>query len=578
MLTELRIENFAIIDQLELQFTPGLITFTGETGAGKSIIMGALETLLGSRADTTLIRSEAERANIEATFHITGHLRQPLHEILEREDLLDDPDYLTLGREIRRNDRNVARINGRSVGVNLMREIGELLVDIHGQSEHLSLLHVRQHLGLLDRYTDLSDILTPYQKTHKQIMTVRQELDNLRQAERDAARRMDLLTYQINEIEAANLKPSEEEELREERNRLANAEGLATLTQESLQLLDEGTLETPGITDLLGQVVTALSDLSRIDTSQAQFQTKVNSIFEDIQDLSHQLRDYLESIEFNPKRLTQVEERLELISNLKRKYGASIEAVLAFEEKARQDLDTITNAGERIVELEEEEKKLLGSLGEHGQALSQRRHAAADQLQKSLETELDDLRMSGARFQVDFQQRLDPAGVPLSTGERVAFDINGLERVEFMIETNPGEGFKPLVKIASGGETARLMLALKNVLARADHIPTLVFDEIDQGIGGRVGSVVGEKLWSLATQHQVICITHLPQLAAFAQQHFQVQKHIEDGRTITQVTQIEGEARVQELAQMLGEISTGTLQSAQEIMGYVRDLETTHRK
>ena len=578
MLTELRIENFAIIDQLELQFAPGLITFTGETGTGKSIIMGALETLLGSRADTTLIRSEAERANIEATFRITGHMRQPLHEILKREELLDDPDYLTLGREIRRNDRNVARINGRSVGVNLMREIGELLVDIHGQSEHLSLLHVRQHLGLLDRYTDLSDILAPYQKTYKNLVAVRQELENLRQAERDAARRMDLLSYQINEIEAANLKPDEEAELRDERNRLANAEGLATLTQESLQLLDEGTIETPGITDLLGQVVTALSDLSRIDTSQAQFQTKVNSIFEDIQDLSRQLRDYLEGIEFNPKRLAQVEERLELIVHLKRKYGATIEAVLAFEEKARKELDTITNAGERIIELEAEEEKILAALGEYGQALSQRRHAAADQLQKSLETELDDLRMSGARFQVDFQQRPDPAGVPLSTGERVAFDINGLERVEFMIETNPGEGLKPLVKIASGGETARLMLALKNVLARADHIPTLVFDEIDQGIGGRVGSVVGEKLWSLATQHQVICITHLPQLAAFAQQHFQVEKQIEDGRTITHVTQIEGEARVQELAQMLGEVSSGTLQSAQEIMDNVRDLESTHGK
>jgi DNA repair protein RecN (Recombination protein N) len=575
MLTELHIENFAIIDKLELHFEPGLITFTGETGAGKSIIMGALETLLGSRADNTLIRSEAERANIEATFRIAGHIQHPLHEILKKEDLLDDPDYVTLGREIRRNDRNIARINGRSVGVHIMREVGEFLVDIHGQSEHLSLLRVRQHLGLLDRFTDLSEIISPYQKTYKRIIAVRKELDTLRQAERDAARRMDLLTYQINEIEAANLKSGEDDELQEERNRLANAEGLATLSQESLQLIDEGTLEIPGIIDQIGQVIENLTDLSRIDSSRVQFLSDVNNIFEETQELSRQLRDYLESIEFNPKRLEQVEERLELINNLKRKYGATIENVLAFEEKSRQELDTITNAGERIIELEKEERELLVTLGEQGMALSQKRHAAAEKLEKALETELDDLKMSGARFQVEFQQHADPEGVLLPNGDRVAFDINGLERVEFMIETNPGEGFKPLVKIASGGETSRLMLALKNVLARADHVPTLVFDEIDQGIGGRVGSIVGEKLWSLATQHQVMCITHLPQLAAFGQQHFQVDKQIEGGRTITQVTQIEGEARIKELALMLGEVSAGTLQSAQEIMDYVNNLENS---
>ena len=229
--------------------------------------------------------------------------------------------------------------------------------------------------------------------------------------------------------------------------------------------------------------------------------------------------------------MTQVEERIDIIQNLKRKYGDTIEVVLAFAEKARNELETINNAEERILELETQKEKLLSKLAKQGLALFEKRTAAADQLASSIEAELDDLRMAGARFQVAFERRPNPEGVPLPNGERVAFDATGLERVEFLIETNPGEGFKPLVKIASGGETARLMLALKNVLARADHVPTLIFDEIDQGIGGRVGTVVGKKLWQLTNQHQVLCITHLPQLAAFGQQHFQVQKQIVDGRT-----------------------------------------------
>ncbi len=570
MLIELRIENFAIIDQLELHFTGGLVTFTGETGAGKSIIMDALETLLGGRAENTLIRTGAEQARIEAAFRITDLIRAPLHAILRREELLDDPDTLILGREIRRGNRNIARVNGRSVGVTLMREIGEYLVDIHGQSEHLSLLRVRQHLELLDRYTDVADLLEPYQDTYKQLVNTRQELDQLRRSERDAARRIDLLSYQINEIEAANLKPGEDQELKDEHNRLANAEGLATLSQESLQLLEESSPDNPNITDLLGSVVSALESLVHIDPSQDELYQNAIQMAEGISELSNHLRYYQESIEFNPKRLALVEDRISLIGNLTRKYGETIEDVLAFRDKAQKELDTITNAGDRILELETEEKRLLKVLSEQGLQLSEKRHAAATKLQRALEAELDDLKMSGARFRVDFQQRPDPEGVPLPDGERVAFDAHGLERVEFLIETNPGEDFKPLVKIASGGETSRFMLALKNVLARADHIPTLVFDEIDQGIGGRVGTVVGQKLRLLAAQHQVICITHLPQLAAYGHQHFRVKKIIEKKRTITQVEPMRGEERLHELAQMLGEVSEGTLHSAQELIDSVQ--------
>jgi DNA repair protein RecN (Recombination protein N) len=565
MLTELRIENFAIIHQLELHFGPGLITFTGETGAGKSILIDAVETLLGGRADSTMIRAEAERASVEGVFKIPVSVRSALHALLEKEELLDDLDQVILGREIRLNGRNVARINGRSVNVSLQREVGEFLVDVHGQSEHLSLLRVGQHLGLLDRYAVVDDLLEAYKKIYHRVQAVRRELIELRRSERDAARQIDMLTYQINEIEAARLHPREEESLRDERNRLANAESLASLVQESLLALDEGTPETPAATDLIGQVVQALNNLSRLDPSQSALAEGAQGILENLTDLTLSLHNYLEGIEFNPKRLDLVEERLNLIHNLKRKYGDSIEAVLAFAKETQKQLDTITHAGERIQELEKEENALLVQLGEEGRALTQKRQAEAQKLGQAMEAELADLNMSSAKFKVDFQERLDPNGVPVD-GRRVAFDASGLERVEFLIAPNPGEGFKPLVKIASGGETSRLMLALKNVLAKADHIPTLIFDEIDQGIGGRIGTVVGQKLWTLGRQHQVFCVTHLPQLAAFGEQHFHVQKEVSQGRTITQVKPLTGDDRLVELAQMFGEVSEGTKRSAHEIL------------
>jgi DNA repair protein RecN (Recombination protein N) len=261
-----------------------------------------------------------------------------------------------------------------------------------------------------------------------------------------------------------------------------------------------------------------------------------------------------------------VEERLALIHTLKRKYGDSIAAILEFAQKAQAELDSITHAGERIEELEKERSKLLAQLGQAGTSLSQLRKIAAEQLSQTIEIELVDLNMTDARFMVDFQTRPDSDGAPLENGERLAFDANGLERVEFLIAPNPGEGFKPLAKIASGGETSRLMLALKNVLAQADQIPTLIFDEIDQGIGGRVGTIVGQKLWNLAREHQVLCITHLPQLAAFGDQHLQVQKLVSGERTTTQVNDLAGEARVLELAQMMGDVSEGTLHSARELI------------
>jgi DNA repair protein RecN (Recombination protein N) len=342
-------------------------------------------------------------------------------------------------------------------------------------------------------------------------------------------------------------------------------------------VLDEGTPEAPAATDLVGQAVQSLAKLAQIDTPQNTISEQAAAIEENLADLSHSLRNYLEAIEYNPKRLDEVEERLDLIHRLERKYGGSIESVIAFAADARRQLETITTASSRIAELQEAESAALAKLSEQGQSLSQKRKEATEKMSNSIEVELDDLRMAAARFAVDFQTRPDPEGVPLPDGSRIAFDGNGLDKVEFLVAPNPGEGLKPLVKIASGGETSRLMLALKNVLARADQVPTLIFDEIDQGIGGRVGGTVGEKLWCLGRAHQVMVITHLPQLAVFGDQHFQVQKIVEDGRTVTHLTELTGEPRTLELAQMLGEVTEGTLRSAHDILQSAQTFKENHK-
>lgn len=572
MLTELRIHNFAIIDQLDLRFGPGLIILTGETGAGKSIILDAVVMLLGGRADAGMVRAEAETAFVEGVYQLKGPAREAVHEILNREELLDDPDYVTLTREVRREGRSIARVNGRTVGVSLLKELGAALVDIHGQSEHLSLLDPRAHLGLLDRYAEVSKPLGEYRQTYHALLNLRRELNELRKAQADADRRAEMLTFAAEEIEAARLKVGEDEELRKERDRLANAESLAGYAQQALAALEDGTPETPSAGDLVGQAAQSLAGLARIDSAQAELASQAALLEDTLADLVRSLRDYLEVIEFNPKRLDEAEERLDLIHRLNRKYGGSIPAVMAYGADARKQLETITGAADRIASLTVEETKLLAQLAKQGAALTAKRKSAAAALGKGIEAELDDLKMAAAQFGVDFQVRADPNGAPLPDGSRVAFDQNGLDRVEFLIAPNPGEGLKPLVKIASGGETSRLMLALKNVLAGADQVPSLIFDEIDQGIGGRVGMIVGQKLWNLARNHQVFCVTHLPQLAVFGEQHYQVQKVVDKGRTLTRVEKLDGEPRLLELSLMLGEVGESTLRSAHELMQLARQM------
>lgn len=571
MLVELRIKNFAIIDQLELSFNEGLTIFTGETGAGKSIIIDAVETLLGGRADSTLIRSGMDSASVEGTFRLGKNIFNDVVDILRREELELEDDYISLSRQFKREGRNTARINGHLVNLAIFKEIGDLLIDLHGQSEHLSLMRVQQHLELLDRFAEVDIEKNEYQDTYQDLVKLRKELGSLRASESDKEEKIELLKFQINEINAASLGPDEDIHLIEERTRLANAEQLSAHANTALEAIDNNDVEFDSALDKLGVSVQVLGALSKIDQGQNELSDKVSGVFDDLSELALSIRAYLEQVEFNPVRLEEVEERLGLISNLKRKYGDSIVKIIESGEQAVLELENITHAREMIVELENKEVELLKILSEKAIVLSGKRHSAAERLNKLVEVELQDLRMEKAKFGVEFRKVEEEVGIHVD-GKHYHFDVNGYEEIEFLVEPNPGEGLKPLVKIASGGETSRLMLALKNVLAKADNTPTLIFDEIDQGIGGRVGSVVGQKLWRLARGHQVLCITHLAQLAGYGKQHYKVSKKLENGRTVTDLEILKGEDRLMELAQMLGDVSAGTLQSASEILQSVNGI------
>ena len=579
MLAELTITNFAIIEQLTLKFDAGLNVFTGETGAGKSIIIDAVSMLLGGRADSNVIRTDTDLSTIEGIFYLSDREQETLAPLLAQDALQhDDPNVLILAREIRRSGYNVCRVNGRAVRLSLLEQIGRHLVDIHGQHEHLSLLYERAHLDFLDRYGGLERERRALAEQVQAVLAARRELADLIRSERESSRRADLLRFQVEEIDAAHLQPGEDVELLQERNRLANAEKLAELCQEALLLLSEGQQEQASAIDLIGDAVRVIGSLARIAPELEPQSQKAQDLEYQLDDLVSALRDYRDLIEFSPARLNRVEERLELIRRLQRKYGDSIEEVLAFGTQAADQLDQIEHSAERIEELRSREKALLLKVGEMGVTLSLRRREAGAHLAADVEAELNELKMEGARFAVDVQWQTHPEGAivehPLETGAepgRYAFDAGGLDRVAFLIAPNVGEPLKPLARVASGGETSRLMLALKTALSRADHIPTLIFDEIDQGIGGRVGGTVGRKLLNLsqvdgAEGRQVFCVTHLPQLAGYANAHLRVRKTMSQERTITVVEPIDGEMRVAELAQMLGGENESTRQIAIELL------------
>jgi DNA repair protein RecN (Recombination protein N) len=587
MLHELSIRNFAIIDDLHLQFGPGLNILTGETGAGKSIIIDAVGLLLGDRAAADWVRAGADLAEIEATFRLppASDVSEEARRLLEEQGL-DDPDspeWVALAREVRLNGRNVCRVNGRSVNLQILGDLAGLLIDVHGQGEHLSLLRPRTHIYLLDRYAGLVPLRNQVAEQVAGLRKVRAELQRLRQDARTLAQRVDLLTFQTEEIFQARLRPGEDEELESERRRLGNAEALLQLANAAAAVLHAGDGEVPSAVDLVGEATSRLERLARIDPDMQSAADDAQGLLEQLADLGRTLQDYADRLEFNPERLQEVEERLELIAGLKRKYGDTIAQILAFGERAQRELDDLGNWEVKTAELEAAEEGLLRSVGALAADLSAKRRQAGEHLARQVEQELADLRMERARMGVAVDQSERADGAYLPDGRRAAFDSTGIDQVEFLISANPGEPLRPMARVASGGETARLMLALKSVLAHADATPTLIFDEIDQGIGGRVGAIVGRKLWNLtgrhhastpgAAPHQVLCITHLPQLAAFGDKHFTVNKRVftVDGqeRTNTLVRDLDDAARIEELTLMLGTPGTAGRASVEEMMAEV---------
>ena len=573
MLRELHIQNFAIITDLTLKFEPGLVVLTGETGAGKSIILDALSAVLGTRVDSGVVRAGSNQAVIEALFEFDDVTLESLRPLLEQEGLLEEERFLTLSREIRSEGRSIARVNGRSVSLTIQAEIGAALVDVHGQSEHLSLLKVKSHRELLDRFAGNSHILQEYQQHYRIWSGLESELTELKRLQTNADERADILRYQIGQIEAAKLKPDEEASLLKERMRLANAETLSRYTQSALQTLDESSPETNAVTDLLGLVSHDLSSLGKIDAQMQTLADQAETALSSLTDIAYELRHYNEQIEFNPARLDQIELRIDLINSLKKKHGGTIESVLKFYATAQDELNKIEGVEGQIAEVNQKIVRVKESLARVALDLSASRQQAANTMSAQMEERLARLEMRKARLKVLVTQQEDVTGLPIENG--LGFDSNGIDKVELLIETNPGEGYKPLAKIASGGETSRLMLALKEVLAEADQIPTLVFDEIDSGIGGRVGMTVGSMLWQLGRHHQVMCVTHLPQLAAFGDQHFKVDKQDLHDRTVTHVVEVTGEMRVAEVAEMLGSPGQQSIQTAKELLASVSKFTST---
>ncbi|MCL6430807.1 MAG: DNA repair protein RecN [Anaerolineae bacterium] len=569
MLQELSITNLAIIDHLRLSFSPGMNVLTGETGAGKSIIVDAVSALLGARVSAdTVVRSGSERATVEAIFTLTPEQSENLRPLLEEYGLDDAEGTLILSREISRSGRSVCRVNGRAVTLGLLEEIGQRLIDIHGQSEHLSLLRVREHLYFLDRYAGLTAQRERLAGLVAELRRVRQTLQACLQDERELARRMDLLQYQVAEIEAARLDPDEEAELIRQRTMLANAERLSELASSGYTLLDGGEQRRSAL-DMLGAALHDLQQLERLDPSLADQRQALEGAIYQLEDVARALRRYRDSIEYSPARLKQVEDRLALIHTLKRKYGDTVEEVLRFAQRAREELDSITHNEQRVAELREQEQQLLRRAGEEAASLSEARQRAARELERAMEEQLAELKMERARFVVSIEREEDTSG-PEIDGRRWALDATGVDRVEFLVAPNLGEPPKPLARIASGGETSRLMLAMKGVLSAADPVPTLIFDEIDAGISGRVGTLVGRRLWSLTRQHQVLCVTHLPQIASFADRHLGVSKRIDGERTVTVVHPLSGDERQRELAALLGgDGSQSALLNARDLLAQV---------
>lgn len=538
MIKWFKINNIALVSSAELELGEGLTLLTGETGAGKSILVDALGLLLGVRASPELIRSGAEQALVEGLLE-----SRSAGALLEAHGLPVEGDEIVIRRELNASGKGKATVNGALVPLSVLRELGSRLVTIHGQHEPQGLLDADTHLGLLDRHAGLST--DEVAALFARLRAIDGELESLRKDRRDWERRREMLEFQAGEIEQAGLAPDEEETLRGEKRVQANAGRLAALAAEAYELLYEDEAAALG---RLAQVYKRVEELASIDGRFGEYAAARAGVLAPVEDLSYFLRDYREGLQVTPGRLDEIEARLALVERLKKKYGATLAEVLAFGARCREELGPAGSADEREKGLVAERAEVARRYFARASELSKRRRAAARDLQKRVEAELAQLAMERTRFRVQFEPDLPPT----DAGDSSSWGSHGIEEAEFLISPNPGEDLRPLARIASGGEMSRILLALNAASGLESEDKTLVFDEVDAGIGGRVAEVVGRKLRAIAERHQVLCVTHLPQIASLAQAHLAVSKRVEKSRTIAEVRALDEAGHVEEVARMLG--------------------------
>ena len=563
MLAQITITDFAIIESLSVSFSGGLNILSGETGAGKSIIINAVNLILGGRASPDLVRTGADRALVEALFQLPAE--SPLSKSLDNMDVPFNGEVL-IKRAISKEGKSRVWINGSLATLQMLSKLGPNLISVSGQNEHQLLLRPDNHLFILDDFGGLTKERIKLNKVYRDYYALKEKTERLRGNLKEEEERRELSEFQIKEIEQARLDPGEESGLEVEKSRLMHAESLMDVVFRSYQALYEKEESVLSILSLLGKDMDKGVD---IDPYLNQYKKQLESAQVQLEDLALELRDFYSKLRLDPKRLEEVEERLQLIRRLKKKYGPSIESILSFKEELSQ-------RGYRLTQMKEELKKLEAQLEEKKEGLltrattlSLKRHKIADAFRKKVEEELSLLGMPGTRFRVKFRSSRSGGDTVLADMLDSALTADGIDVLEFIISPNVGEDLRPLVRIASGGELSRIMLALKTILARFGLVETLVFDEIDSGIGGATAAIVGEKLRSLANYHQILCITHLPQLASCGKTHFLVEKRVSKGRTQTLISTLDRESRINEIARLLGgkRMSEKTLAHAREMIG-----------
>lgn len=554
MLENLHIKNAALITECDLQFTQGLNILTGETGAGKSMILGSLKFALGGRADRDLLRKGEKQAVVEALFFAED---EGISILLEENGIETEPDgQILISRTLNESGKSICRVNGCTVTAGMLRQIAAELMDIYGQHEHQSLLNPSRHIRLLDRFCgeNLEEKLAEYNWWYEKRKDARQQLETLLGDESQRAQRLDILRFQTEEIAAADLRVGEEESLIERKKRLAGKEKLMRLTSEGVALLYDGAEGMVPACDLLGRALEDAAEAAELDPQIKETAEVLENAYAQIEDCARTWKRYGAALESEPEALEETEERLQTIYRFKRKYGGSLEAVLEFYEKAVAEMEFLENSEEIAAKLEKQRKEAEEQLFRISREITAVRQERAAKVERQVEESLHQMQMSQARFQIAFE-------------EKEEFGKDGRDKVEFLISANQGEDLKPLAKIASGGEMSRVMLALKSVLVDGDDIGTFVFDEIDAGISGKTARKVGEKMYLLGRKRQILCITHLPQIAALADRHFRITKEEGLERTETKVTLLDEEGACREVARLMGgeEITETTLAAAREL-------------